>query len=361
MLVDETPFPHQGPLEPDLVRGRDALIDDLVERVTSRRVTALLGPRRFGKTSVLGKVASVVEDAGMSVIRLDLYETRSAADLVVRLDRAMAGARGALRTKLGSLATSASVNLGVLRIEFARPPAQRPDADAMLHTLLDLLVDGALAAPTLLVIDEFTGLSGVPGATGLLRTKLQHHVRQIGVLFAGSEPTAMAAMFADHAQPFYAQADIVEIEPLSLAGLTDIVDDGFRRTGRWPGGLAGQIHHLTGGHPYRSMQLADAAWLRTDPDESADRAWPAALGAVRAGTAPGHEVLFATFTPSEQVVLRALAVGRPLFGGTLDLFGVSSGAIKAARDRLIARGALTRDLAIVDPLLADWIRLVLPL
>jgi uncharacterized protein len=361
MLSDDTPFPHQGPLAPDRVRGRDDLVADLVERVTGRRMTALLGPRRFGKTTVLGAVATTLEQAGTSVIRLDLYETRSAADLVVRLDRALAAGRGGIRGRLSSLAVASSVNLGVLKLEFSRPPSQRPDADASLDLLLDLLVEAAAQEPTLLVIDEFTGINGVAGAAGLLRTKLQHHVQEIGVLFAGSEPSAMAAMFTEQSQPFYAQADLVEIHPFSLAQLTDIVDGGFTSTGRRSDGLAGLVHHVTAGHPYRSMQLADAAWVRTGPGGSGAAAWAEARQAVQRGVAPGLEVLFSTFTHAEQVVLRALATGRPLFGGTLELFGASSGAVQAARNRLVGNGTLTRDLTIVDPMLSDWIRTTLPL
>jgi uncharacterized protein len=361
MLSDDTPFPHQGPLAPDRVRGRDDLVDDLVERVTGRRMTALLGPRRFGKTTVLGAVATTLEQAGTSVIRLDLYETRSAADLVVRLDRALAAGRGGIRGRLSSLAVASSVNLGVLKLEFSRPPSQRPDADASLDLLLDLLVEAAAQEPTLLVIDEFTGINGVAGAAGLLRTKLQHHVQEIGVLFAGSEPSAMAAMFTEQSQPFYAQADLVEIHPFSLAQLTDIVDGGFTSTGRRSDGLAGLVHHVTAGHPYRSMQLADAAWVRTAPGGSGAAAWAEARRAVQRGVAPGLEVLFSTFTHAEQVVLRALATGRPLFGGTLELFGASSGAVQAARNRLVGNGTLTRDLTVVDPMLSDWIRTTLPL
>ena len=361
MLIEGTPFPHQGPLAPDRVGGRDELIADLVERVTARRMTALLGPRRFGKTSVLGAVAARLEDVGTSVVRLDLYETRSSADLVVRLDRALAASRGRVGSRLASLAVGSSINLGVLKLEFARPPAQRPDADASLDLLLDLLVEAAVDEPTLLVVDEFTGINGVPGAAGLLRTKLQHHVEEIGVLFAGSEPSAMNAMFSDQTQPFYAQADLVGIEPFTLAELTDIIDDGFARTDRSAGALAGLVHHATSGHPYRSMQLADAAWVRTDVGASGEGQWIEARRAVQRGIAPGLEVLFSTFSHAEQVVLRALATGRPLFGGTLELFGASSGAVQAARDRLVGNGTLTRELAIVDPLLGDWIRAVLPL
>lgn len=361
MLVDDTPFPHQGPLAPDRVRGRDGLIDDLVERMTARRMTALLGPRRFGKTSVLGAVGKLLEDAGTSVIRLDLYETRSSADLVVRLDQALAASRGTVGSRLASLAVGSSINLGVLKVEFARPPAQRPDPDASLHLLLDLLVEAAIAEPTLLVIDEFTGINGVAGAAGLLRTKLQHHVQEIGVLFAGSEPSAMTAMFTDRTQPFYAQADIVEITPFTLAELAGIIDDGFARTGRSSGALAGLVHHATAGHPYRAMQLADAAWVRTEPGTSGEQHWVDARQAVLRGNTAGLEMLFSTFSHAEQVVLRALAAGRPLFGGTLELFSVSSGAVQAARDRLVDNGTLTRDRSIVDPLLRDWIQATLAL
>ena len=361
MLQDETPFPHQGPLDPARVGGRDELVDDLIARVTGRRVTALLGPRRYGKTSVLGAVAAAVEAGGTSVVHMDLYETRSAADLAVRFEQALMGGRGPIASRLSSIAAAASINLGVLKVEFARPPAQRPDPSMLLHVLLDVLVEAAAAEPTLLVIDEFTGINGVAGAAGLLRTKLQHHVQQIGVLFAGSEPSAMAAMFTDVDQPFYAQADIVEIGPFTLSTLGEIIDRGFEQTGRRAGRLASSVHQVTAGHPYRAMQLADAAWQRTEPGEIGDAAWPDALDATRAMVGPGLEVLFAGLAPAEQVVLRALSTDRPLFGGTLDLYGVSAGAVSAARKRMVARGMLTRDLRIVDPMLADWIRRTLPL
>jgi hypothetical protein len=186
-------------------------------------------------------------------------------------------------------------------------------------------------------------------------------VQEIGVLFAGSEPSAMATMFTEPSQPFYAQADIIEIQPFTLAELSAIIEHGFASTDRRSDGLAGLVHHATGGHPYRAMQLADAAWVRTEPGESGEAVWAEARQAVQRSVAPGLEVLFSTFSHAEQVVLRAVAPGRPLFGGTLELFGASSGAVQAARDRLVGNGTLTRDLVIVDPLLGDWIRTTLPL
>ena len=356
-LSGVSPFPHQGPLSAEQVRGREALIDDLVERATMRRVTALLGPRRFGKTSVLRKVESILEAAGTSVVWIDLYETRSAADLVVRIDDALNSTTAAVRERTSSIAASMSVNLGMFKLEFARPASKRPDADAALHLMLDLLVKAAVADPTVIIIDEFTGLNGVAGAAALLRTKIQHHVQDVGLLFAGSEPTAMAAMFTDSSQPFYAQADIVEIQGFSPLDLDSIVSDGFRNTNRDPSGLAALIHQFTGGHPYRSMQLADAAWLQTDPGSTVtEELWSKTLQQVRESTSTGFETLFSSFSSNEQAVLRAIAGGRNLFGASLELFGTSSGGVAAARDRLISAGTITKELDVVDPLLADWIR-----
>ncbi|MFW2380872.1 MAG: hypothetical protein ACN4GZ_03865 [Acidimicrobiales bacterium] len=355
--MESSPFPHQGPLAAEQVRGREDLIADLLERATSRRVTALLGPRRFGKTSVLRKVEALLDQASVGVIWIDLYAVRSTADLVVRIDEGLANTGGNAGRHLRSVATSASVNLGMFKLEFSKPAAQRPDPDGSLHIVLDVLVKAALAGPTVVVIDEFTGLNAVEGAAGLLRTKLQHHVQDIGLLFAGSEPTAMAAMFSDMHQPFYAQADLVEIKPFSAAEWNQIVEAGFASTGDEAGNLAAHIHQFTGGHPYRSMQLADSVWRSVHLDGTpAAEAWGEGLQQVRASTGPTIEMLFSSFTGAEQSVLRALAGNRPMFGGSLDLFGSSSGGVAAARDRLVANGTLDRDQAIVDPLLADWIR-----
>ena len=71
---------------------------------------------------------------------------------------------------------------------------------------------------------------------------------------------------------------------------------------------AGLVHHVTGGHPYRATQLADAAWLRTEPGGSGEAAWAEAFREVRRNIAPGLEMLFSTFSHAEQVVLRALAI-----------------------------------------------------
>lgn len=360
MFADPSPFPHQGPLDPDQVRGREILVDDLIDRVTGRRVTALVGPRRFGKTSVLRRVAADLASGGAGVIWIDLYEATSVADLARRFDTGLADAYGPVRTVLDTIALGFDLQLGLLGVQLTRRKQDRPDADATFDALLDTLVAAGRSTPTVVVIDEFPGIDRVEGATGRLRTKLQHHFQEIGLVFAGSQPSLMRTMFADRSQPFYAQADLVEIGPFSSAAVDEIVRDGFEATGRSVGDAPGRIFDFTGGHPYRTMQVADAVWRVAVPGEpTTATTWGTALQVLRHETHMACEAMFSGLGASEKTTLRLLAHGDPLFGTTAETLGLSTGGARHAADTLVASGDIIEadgHRAIVDPVLADWIR-----
>jgi hypothetical protein len=363
--VETSPFPYQGPLTAEQVRGRDDLVLDLLERVSERRVTALTGPRRFGKTSVLARVAADIAESGASVVWVDLYEVTSPADLAVRIDEALASAIGPLRSRLSSIAASLELNLGVLKVGLARRRAERPDATATLHLLLDTLVQAGESHPAVVIFDEFPGIVRVPGARGLLRTKLQHHFQTIGLLFAGSQPSLMRTLFTERTEPFYAQADLVPVGPLDAAAVELIVGDGFRATGRDPGRLAASIHAFTAGHPHRTMQLADAGWRVAEPGRAyRPDVWEQAVADVRRATSLSNEAAYSRYGTGEKAVLRLLAAGDSLFGAGAEVLAVSPGVAQHARDTLLAAGDIAGDggrLVVVDPVLADWIRSRFPL
>jgi hypothetical protein len=338
------------------VTGRDALVADLVERLSQHRPTVLIGPRRYGKTSVLGRVAAELDDT-VAVIEVDLYELRSWADFATRLDDALAGIPVRRRGHLDRLAAGLEINLGVVKASLMRP--DRPAPDAAVDRLLDLLIAFARAQPVVVVFDEFSSIVRVDGAAGLLRTKLQRQYQHIGLVFAGSEPSTMRMLFADTDQPFYAQADLVEIPGLDLPTLTEIVDAGFE--GAPPAGLAARIHDFTGGHPQRSMQLADAAWQVTrDPDVTDPTdVWGRALDWCRRSTDDGHELRFSGLTAADQAAMRLAATDGVLFGRDAELLSLSRSSAQAARRRLVDRGQIRETdgrVEVVDPLYADWIR-----
>lgn len=358
--MEISPFPYQGPLEPEQVRGRLDLVADLTERVTEHRVTALLGPRRYGKTSVLRRVAADVIAGGAAVVWVDLYEVASMADLAARLDDALARVTGRFAAQASKIAAAASLNLGLVRLELRAPTRERADPLLTTHALLEVLTRTVASTPTVLVVDEFSSIARVDGAAGLLRTHLQHHYQEMGLVFAGSEPSMMRTLFTDPAEPFYAQADLVEIGPLTSAEVVHLVAQGFLETGRRAGPLPQRIAAFVAGHPQRAMQVADTAWrLVPEGDEANLATWEEALAGVRAATADGNERLYSGLHEGERGVLRVLASGGSVFGTAAEVLGLAGGTAQNARQRLIDRGhllALDDRYTLVDPVFADWIR-----
>jgi len=353
-----SPFPYQGPLEPEQVQGRDALLADLTRRVTERRVTAVLGPRRYGKTSLLRRLAADLTE--VTAVWVDLYEVTSIADVAVRFDDALGGTRGRWASAARSFAVGISLNLGLVKVELTGPARSRPDPSAALHGLLEVLVGTAGREATLLVLDEFSSVTRVDGVAGALRTALQHHYRDLGIVFAGSHPSMMRTLFTDRPQPFYGQADLVELGPLSPVDVAAIVAGGFAGTRRDAGRLGGLIADFAGGHPQRSMQLADGCWRHTPAGaEAGADVWAAALAEVRTAVSEGMERLYSRYTPSERTLLRAVARSGSAYGAEAGLLSLTKGAATHARRALLDSGDLiaTGDgLAVTNPLMADWLR-----
>jgi uncharacterized protein len=364
VLVELSPFDYTGPLPPERVHGRDELLADLTGRVTVRTPTALLGPRRFGKTSVLGRLAADLTE--VTTITVDLMPVQSSLDAARALLAALLDADAAVSQEATSVSATLGINLVALRAEIrATRAADRPDPADVFANLVDTLVQTALRRPTVVVFDEFQQIAAVPTGTAVLRAALQHHYKDVGLLFAGSAPSAMRGIFANHDQPFLHQAEIVDIEPLTLAAVTQIVDDGFAETGRQPGAAAALIHEFTAGHPLRTMQAAHAAWLHAE-EVPGDQAWGEALAAVRRAARPSVSALYEQLPTVQRKVLRILANGGSIFGTAAHRLELDSkGSAQQARAALLADGHLVADDGgrdrVTDPFLADWLRTTHPL
>ena len=361
--MELSPFDYTGPLPPERVQGRDELLAELTRRVTARTPTALLGPRRFGKTSVLGRLAADLTEA--TTITVDLMPVQSSLDAARALLAALLDTGAAVSRDATQVAASIGVNLVALRGEIrATRASQRPDPADAFANLVDTLVRTALRRPTIVVFDEFQQIATVAGGTAVLRAALQHHYKDIGLLFAGSAPSAMRDIFANHDQPFLHQADIVEIEPLTLPAVQQIIDDGFVRTGRRPGAAASLIHDFTAGHPLRTMQAAHATWLHAE-QLPGDHAWGEALSTVRRAALPSVSALYEQLSVVQRKVLRILANGGSIYGTAAHRLDLDSkGSAQAARSALLADGHLTVDEGrdrVTDPFLADWLRTTHPL
>lgn len=358
--MDRSPFPYHGPLQADQVSGRESLVLDIAQRIVDRRLTALVGPRRYGKTSLLKRVAADLQAVGPQPVWIDLYQITSMADLVSAFDRGMASVVGQVRQLIDSIASGVSLKIGMLGVELSRHQRRPSDPVLTLRSLIEVLVDTSRRHDVFVVFDEFSGIANVEGGAGVLRTELQHHFQSLGIVFAGSEPSTMRTLFGEQSQPFFAQADLVEIGPLADDAVFRIIEEGFDRTKRNTGGMTTRIVAFARGHPQRAMQLADAVWRQVEPGETADsQSWEQALAEVRTSVDAGSERIFGLLPSGHQKTLRAVASGDSIYGKHAQLLNLSPGTAQPASEALIGNGMLRRQedrLVVVDPLLADWLQ-----
>lgn len=302
------------------------------------------GPRRFGKTSVLRKVGAGLEQAGTQVVWVDLYEVRSMADIATRFDdHGLArtqplrrGRRGHRRQPLGQPRGAAG---GAL------PRPHRPDGVVLFETLLDVCIaHAARSHPTVLVIDEFSGMArGRRGRPACCAPTFSSTTTGTWGWSRRLRALDDAHPVRRRAEPFYGQADLAEIGPLSAPAVTRIVGTGSPPPVATPATSPPSSTASPWATPRPTMQLtANATWRATSPGESfhPDRS----AGPRR--RAPGHRTAqraaLLAVRRGEKAVLRIVASGGRISAGR-PASSSSPRARPAARANLLAGGDLVAD------------------
>lgn len=360
-----SPFVFDGPLPPNAVVGREAEIAFLTDAALHGRTVSLIGPRRYGKTSLFGRVIrDLRRDHDVAAVLVDCYGTVSLADLTVRIERAYSKhLTGPIRRQVERVLRAGGLGLSLGTAGFAVTPQRHPQTDPLpaLHALLDL-PDRLGGGRVYVVLDEFQDVMAIGQAEAILRSHLQHQRDRAAYAFAGSEPGLMDALFADQRRPFFRQADVRRLEPLPDGPLGDAIDDAFARTERAPGDVLDALLRTVRGHPQRAMLLAHLLWNATPPGEIADeKAWEQALDAALARTAREAEARYQGRTLNQQRTLRAVASrGEPFALPSRAYLGLARGSVAKAVEQLLSAGEIERlgpgEYRVVDPLFEVWLQ-----
>src|SRR5207253_10993073 len=92
-----------------------------------------------------------------------------------------------------------------------------------------------------------------------LRAAVQHQ-REVGYVFAGSEPSLMERMLGPK-RPFYKAGPVMRLEKIPADEFAAFIDARFARSGLRPeDGLGAAIVELAGNLPYDVQRLAHETW-----------------------------------------------------------------------------------------------------
>jgi uncharacterized protein len=363
---DLNPFRFSGPLAPEDMIDRDSEADDLLALAVGGHSFRLVGPRRYGKTTLLRRVLDTAGRDGMATVLVDLQDVLSIAEIVVRIERGYDRLKGPIRRTVENLLRTWNIGLSLGGGGFTATLQRNPnvDAESVLLRLLELpaVLFEREGTPSLIVFDEIQDVLAVRGADGKIRSVIQHQGEAATYAFAGSAPGMMAQLFSDPQRPLLDQAVPRNLDPLTIAECADYVSRRFRSSDRDAGTALTPLLDFTRGHPQRTMMLAHYLWERVDRGAVADEGtWLSALDQAALDTAPLMYAIWRALSANERRVARALAVGTaPLHSEeTAAAVGIKRSSIGNALEGLIAKADAIPNAGaprITDPMFELWLQ-----
>jgi uncharacterized protein len=219
----------------------------------------------------------------------------------------------------------------------------------------------------LVAFDEFQDALTVDDRIdAVIRSEIERHGDAASYVFAGSHVGMMRELFADKRRAFYAQARQIDLPALGQGDVAAFISRRFEDSGKNAGEALAPLLELAAGHPQRSMLLAHLLWEETSAQgEATGRAWTSALARVlEVEAAEELRGAWSGLNAGERRALLAIADGQPPYSRSTQrrVGGSRGGAMEHAIRSLHDAGELVEDrhspagYAVVDPLLAHWIR-----
>jgi hypothetical protein len=371
-------------------READVLVDREQELARVLRVGEqcgtlfLIGPRRYGKTSILRAAEAKLSGAGKIVLRYDAEAFDDIGSLAAAvlagavrkyssaLDRAQAIAKKffvALKPSLTLDPTDGRITVAV-----GVEPSARMGAVPLLTDVLNGIE--RLAAedgrPALVVIDEFQQVISEAGekAERQIRAAVQKH-RAVGYVFAGSSSRMMMEMVATSNRAFWQLGDQLHLGPIPRLAFGDFLRKGFESAGVVI--AAGSLEHILDvgeDVPYNVQQLASECWVlltnnrrRPLSVELVDEA----LGHVVSMLHVGYLQRWLLLTRAQKQTLRIVGeepIGFEISAAALR-HGIARTTMQRALEALEHQHFLRQDLAgtgvrwrFEDPFMRAWLRML---
>jgi uncharacterized protein len=270
----DNPFVYGEVVPGDAFVDREPELDRLVADLSSGQKVFLISPRRYGKSSLIHQTLNSLRRRGALAVDVTVSSYSSYLAFLEGYARAIASvetkwerARTWLTEAIGSTRPEVryepkDTGLGRFSVAFPQVTTAR-DINRLANEVFTL--PGKLATErkrtVVIALDEFQAIDSFNGGTveHALRAAAQHQ-RQVGYVFAGSEPSLMEKMIGPR-RPFYKAGPVMRLQKISPTLFGDFIEQRFVKTGMKPeAGVAEAIVDLAGNLPYDVQRLAHETW-----------------------------------------------------------------------------------------------------
>ena len=254
---------------------REEELEEVVRALSNRRRHFLIGPRRFGKTSILATAAARVRELGGVVVSVNAEEFVTEEAVAAEIVAQSAAQSG---WSLSTAIVRARELFGRLRPQVSYDPLRDTwsadlnfDGGDSPTKLVSEALEGlnrlgeTRKHPVALIIDEFQQLVAEGGiaAERQLRAVIQRQ-RYVAYVFAGSDESMMTAITSEHSRPFYRLGSKRYLGPIPRADFRAHLRSVFDRSGvDIADGAVEQILDLSRDVPYSVQRLALTCWEAT--------------------------------------------------------------------------------------------------
>src|SRR5258706_12366286 len=270
----DNPFVYGEVVPGEAFVDREAELDRLVADLGNGQKVFLISPRRYGKSSLIRQVLEALRRRGALTIDVTVSSyssylaflegyARAIASVESKWDRARAWLTEAIASTRPEIRFEPKeTGLGRLSVAFPLVTTAR-DLNRLANEVFAL--PGKLPAErkrTILVaLDEFQAIDSFNGGSveHAIRAAAQHQ-RQVGYVFAGSEPSLMEKMIGPR-RPFYKAGPVMRLQKIPAPIFADFIEARFTKTGIRPEpGLGAAVVDLAGNLPYDVQRLAHETW-----------------------------------------------------------------------------------------------------
>jgi hypothetical protein len=375
----ENPFVYGEVVPGDAFVDREVELDRLITDLAGGQKVFLISPRRYGKSSLIRQaLAALSRRAALTVdITVSSYSSylaflegyaRGLAALESRWERARQWLLEAITSTRPEIRYEPK-ETGAARFSVAFP-AVTTARDINRVAVEVFALPGRIAAerkrPVVVALDEFQAVAEFNGGSveHALRAAAQHQ-RQVGYVFAGSEPSLMERMIGPR-RPFYKAGPVMRLQKIPPDVFATFIEDRFTKSGLRPEpGLGVAIVDLAGNLPYDVQRLAHETW--DDVRAAGTRKVTlddlhATLARLLAEQETMFEAVWQRLTLAQRATLRAVVLqnGRELLSTDTRarhrLGGASS--VQASLAALLKQDLVLKDeqgYVVVDSLLREWV------